>query len=57
MFNSLLKVVLAPVDLAVSVVADTVTLGGALSDKKTTYTGDAASRLVQNTKDMVDPDK
>lgn len=57
MFNSLLKVVLAPVDLAVSVVADTVTLGGALTDKETTYTGDAASRLVQNTKDMADPDK
>ena len=55
MFNSLFKVILAPVDLTVSAMADVVTLGGILTDKDSTYTGDAAGRLVDNAKNMVDP--
>lgn len=50
MFNSLFKVILAPVDLTVSAMADVVTLGGILTDKDSTYTGDAAGRLVDNAK-------
>lgn len=49
--ESVVKVALAPVDLAVGVVADTVTLGGLTTDKDSTYTGDAAKRLVDNVKD------
>lgn len=55
MFNlveSVFKVALSPVDLAVGVVADTVTLGGLTRNKDTTYTGDAASRLMDNMKDL-----
>lgn len=54
--NSTLKAAASVVDIPVSMAADVVTLGGVLSDKKTTYTEDAASRLVQNVKNMADPD-
>lgn len=57
MFNSLFKVILAPIDLTVSAIADVVTLGGALNDKNSTYTGAAAGRLVDNAKNLVDPKK
>lgn len=55
--KSLAKAATAVVDIPVAVVADVVTLGGALSDKNNSYTSDAAGRLVQNVKDMADPDK
>ena len=57
MFKSLLKVALSPVDVAVSVAADVVTIGGALSDKDEPYTASAARRLVENAKDVVDPNE
>lgn len=53
--NSTLKAAAAVVDIPVSIAADVVTLGGALTDKDTLYTTDAASRLVQNVKNMTDP--
>ena len=56
MLKSLTKVALSPVDVAVSVVADCVTLGGALNDKKEPYTVSAAKRLVDNASDVVKPD-
>lgn len=52
LLESVAKVALSPVDLAVGIVADTVTIGGLTTDKKTTYTGDAAKRLVDNVKEM-----
>lgn len=45
------------VDVPVAIVADTVTLGGALTDRDRPYTADAADRLVRNVEDMADPDK
>lgn len=54
--KSAVKAVSAVIDIPLAVVADTITLGGALNDKDTTYTGDAAARLVKNVKNMADPD-
>lgn len=56
MFGSLLKVALSPVDLAVGVVADVVTLGGALSDQDKPYTAKAAQRVVENAENAFDPE-
>jgi len=50
--ESVAKVALAPVDLAVGLASDVVTLGGLTTDKDTTYTGDAAKRLVDNVESM-----
>lgn len=55
--KSAVKVASAVVDVPVSVAADVVTMGGALTDKDKTYTGEAAERLVKNVKDMADPDQ
>lgn len=52
MFGSLLKVALSPVDLAVGVAADVVTLGGVLTDQDKPYTAKAAERLVDNVEDV-----
>lgn len=57
MFDSLMKVVLSPVDIAVSVAADVVTLGGTLNDKDSAYTMDAAGRLVDNVENVVKPNE
>jgi len=57
MFGSLLKTVLPPVDLAVGVVADTVTLGGALTDQDKPYTVQAAERLMDNVEDVFNPEE
>jgi len=48
MFDSLLKAVVGVVVAPVAVVADVVTLGGTLSDKPRTYTGEAVSRILSN---------
>lgn len=45
------------VDVPVAIVADTVTLGGVLTDRERPYTADAAARLVENVKDVADPDR
>lgn len=57
MFGSLLKTVLSPVDLAVGVVADTVTLGGALTDEDKPYTAQAAERLINNVEDVFEQEE
>ena len=56
MLNSLLKVALSPVDLAVSAAADVATMGGALSDQNKPYTAQAAERLLDNVKDVFEPE-
>lgn len=49
MFGSLIKAVVGvAVETPVAILADAVTLGGALTDKNTTYTGDAVSKVVKN---------
>ncbi len=57
MSGSLLKTILSPVDLAVGVVADTVTLGGALTDQDKLYTVQAAERLMDNVEDVFNPEE
>ena len=56
MFGSLLKAALAPVDIAVGVAADVVTMGGALTDQNKPYTAQAAERLVDNVEDVFEPE-
>jgi hypothetical protein len=55
MFGSLLKAALSPIDIAVSVVADVATLGGALTDQDKPYTAKACERLVDNLDQALDP--
>jgi hypothetical protein len=57
MLESLVKAATAVVTVPVSVVADVVTLGGALTDKEKPYTAEAVSDLVQNLKDASTPDR
>lgn len=54
--KSAVKAASAVVDVPVSLLADVVTLGGALTDKDKPYTAEAAERLVKNVKDMSDPE-
>lgn len=56
MFGSLLKAVLSPVDLAVGIAADVVTMGGAMTDQDKPYTAQAAERLVENVEDVFEPE-
>jgi len=56
MFGSLFKAVLSPIDIAVSVTADAVTLGGVLTDQDKPYTAQASERLIDNLEDVFDPD-
>jgi hypothetical protein len=55
MLESLAKAATSVVTIPVSVVADVVTLGGSLTDKNETYTGQAVSDLVQNLSDAAKP--
>ena len=55
MLESLAKAACAVVTVPVAAVADAVTLGGTLTDKKTTYTAEAVSDMVQNLKDASSP--
>ena len=55
MFESLLKAAVGVVvDLPVSVAADVVTLGGALTDKDKPYTASAVENIVGNIKDATE---
>ena len=54
--KSTIKAVAAVVDIPVAIVADAVTLRGVLTDRDESYTGEACGRLVENVKDMADPD-
>ena len=56
MLKSLTKAVVGVVTMPVAVVADVVTLGGVNTDKPRTYTGEAASRIIDNLKDATEAD-
>lgn len=55
MLESLAKAATAVVTVPVAVVADVVTLGGSLTDKKEPYTAEAVGDLVDNLKDATKP--
>jgi hypothetical protein len=55
MLESLAKAATAVVTVPVAVVADVVTLGGALTDKDKPYTADAVGDMVDNLKDAARP--
>ena len=57
MIESLAKAAAAVVTVPVAVVADVVTLGGALTDKDKPYTAEAVEDFVDNLKDAASPDK
>ena len=57
MIESLAKAAAAVVTVPVAVVADVVTLGGALTDKDQPYTAEAVEDFVDNLKDAATPDK
>jgi hypothetical protein len=54
--ESVTKAALGVVTIPVGVVADVVTLGGALTDKKEPYTATAISDVVKNLTDATKPD-
>lgn len=55
--GSLAKAVVGVVvETPVSVVADIVTLGGSLTDKREPYTATAIKRVVENIEDATNPD-
>lgn len=55
MFGNLLKAVVGTViETPIAVVADVVTLGGTLTDRQETYTGEAISKVVDNVQKATD---
>ena len=56
MLESLAKAATAVVTVPVAVVADVVTLGGALTGKRKPYTAEAVEDFVDNLKDASKPD-
>ena len=54
-FESLVKAAVGVVTVPVAVVADVVTMGGALTDKDKPYTAEAISDVVQNLKNASKP--
>ncbi|WP_368639455.1 hypothetical protein ABRZ04_10470 [Castellaniella ginsengisoli] len=60
MFNlleSTIKAAAGAVSIPVSLAADFVTMGGALTEKDRPYTADACADLVKNVKNVTDPDR
>ena len=55
MLESLAKAAVAVVTVPVAVVADVVTLGGVMTDKDSTYTGEALGDAMKNLKDAAKP--
>lgn len=53
--ESLLRASVAAVRIPVAVVADTVTMGGVLTDRDESYTAGAAKDLVKNLEDAARP--
>lgn len=52
MFGGLIKAAVGLViETPVAIIADVVTLGGAINEKDTTYTGKALSKVVENITD------
>jgi hypothetical protein len=56
MFGSLLKAAAAVITVPVSLAADVVTMGGAMTDQDRPYTAEALSDLIQNLKDATSPE-
>jgi hypothetical protein len=56
MLESITKAALGAVTVPVGVVADVVTLGGALTDQDKPYTAQAVSDFVQNLEDASKPE-
>ncbi len=57
MFNDLFKAAVGlVVETPLAVVADVVTLGGALTDKQQPYTSEALSKVVSNLENTTKPD-
>ena len=57
MIESLAKASLAVVTVPVAMVADVVTMGGMLTDKDKSYTGEAVGDFVDNLKDATRPEQ
>ena len=57
MIESIAKAAVAVVTVPVAVVADVVTMGGALTDKDKPYTAEAVEDLVDNLKDATKPER
>ena len=55
MLESLAKAALAVVTVPVAAVADVVTLGGSLTDRKESYTGEALGDMADNLKRAAKP--
>ncbi len=55
MLESLAKAAVAVVTVPVAAVADVVTMGGVLTDKEGTYTGEAVSDAMKNLRDAAKP--
>lgn len=55
--SSTIKAAASVVTVPVSIVADVVTLGGALTDKHQPYTADACRDLMRNVSDMTRPNR
>lgn len=56
MLESLAKAAVGVVvETPVAIVADVVTMGGALTDKDKPYTAEAVGRVVDNVKDAAEP--
>jgi 3-keto-L-gulonate-6-phosphate decarboxylase len=53
-FGKILKTAIDVVTLPVSVVADVVTLGGAIIERGTTFTGDHGRALIEDVKEECD---
>jgi len=55
MFKSLTKAIVGIATLPVTVIADTITLGGSLTDKPVPYTYKACADVIENIKDATKP--
>lgn len=54
-FQNSIKAAACIVDIPISVTADVITLGGALTEKEKPYTVEACSDLVKNIKNITNP--
>lgn len=54
MVESLTKAAVSVATMPVDAVADVVTMGGVLSDRRTTYTGDKVRRVMQHLDDATE---
>lgn len=57
LLNSLTKAAVGVVATPVALVADVVTMGGALTDKDQPYTAEALADILKNLENATDPDK